>query len=63
MTTCRRRTSSVVERDEGDRVAPLVERLDFEADGTVHHRIWSLDDAERTLMLDVPHEKLDPKKG
>jgi hypothetical protein len=38
---------------EGDRVVPLVVRFDFETDGTLHHRVWSLDGAERTLMLDA----------
>jgi len=46
---------------EGDRVVPHVVRFDFERDGTLRHRVWSLDGAERTLMLDVHHKKLEPK--
>jgi len=47
---------------EGDRVVAHVVRLDFEQDGTLLHRVWSLDGAERTLMLDVHHKKLEPNK-
>ncbi len=47
---------------EGDRVAPLVVRFDFEQDGTLRHRVWSLKGTERSLMLDVQHEKLESKK-
>jgi hypothetical protein len=47
---------------EGDRVIPHVVRLDFEQDGTLRHRVWSLKGAERTLLLDVRHKKLKPKK-
>ncbi|MBN4058956.1 hypothetical protein JYU10_00635, partial [bacterium AH-315-J04] len=42
---------------EGEQVVPLVVRFDFEKDGTLHHRVWSLEGAERTLMLDVHHRK------
>jgi hypothetical protein len=47
---------------EGDRVVPHVVRFDFEQDGTLRHRVWSLKGTERTLMLDVHHKKLEPKK-
>ena len=47
---------------EGDRVVPHVVRFDFEQDGTVHHRVWSLKGTERTLLLNVHHKKLEPKK-
>ena len=47
---------------EGDRVVPYVVRFDFEKDGTLHQRVWSLKAAERTLLLDVHHKKLEPKR-
>ncbi len=47
---------------EGDRVVPYVVRFDFERDGTLRHRVWSLNGAERTLMLEVHHKKLEPMK-
>lgn len=47
---------------EGDRVVPHVVRLEFEKNGTLRHRIWSFTGAERTLMLDVHHKKLEAKK-
>lgn len=43
---------------EGDRVIPLVVRFDFEKDGTLRTRAWSAERGERTLALDVRHEKL-----
>ncbi|MDB5351791.1 MAG: putative transposase [Planctomycetota bacterium] len=48
--------------DEGDRVVRHVVRFDFEKDGTLRHRVWSLKGTDRTLMLDVHHKKLEPKK-
>lgn len=48
---------------EGDRVVLHVVRLDFEQDGTLRHRVWSVEGAERTLRLDVHHRKLEPKKN
>jgi hypothetical protein len=48
---------------EGDRVVPRVVRFDFEAEGTLHERVWSLEGPKRTLELDVRHKKLEPKKG
>lgn len=46
---------------EGDRVVPHVVRFDFEPDGILRHRVWSLEGTERTLMLDVHHKQLEPK--
>ena len=37
-------------------------RLDFERDGALRQRVWSLKGTERTLLLDVHHKKLEPKK-
>jgi hypothetical protein len=47
---------------EGDRVVPLVVRLDFVNDETLRTRVWSLKGTERTLLLDILHEKLKQKK-
>ena len=47
---------------EDDRVVQRVVRLDFEQDGTLRNRVWSLDGGNRTLMLDVHHKKLEPDK-
>lgn len=47
---------------EDDQVVPLVGRLDFDTDGTLRHRIWSLLGAKRTLMLDVHHKQLEPDR-
>jgi hypothetical protein len=47
---------------EGDRVVRQVVRFDFERDGTLRHRVWSLEGADRKFMLDVHHKKLEPKK-
>jgi hypothetical protein len=46
---------------EGDQVNAHVVRLDFETDGTLRNRVWSIEGTERTLMLDVRHENLEPK--
>jgi hypothetical protein len=43
---------------EGDRVVPHDVRFDFEKDGTLRHRVWSLKGTERSLMLDVHHKKV-----
>jgi len=48
---------------EGERVVPYVVRFDFEMDGTLHHRVWSLDGAERTLILDVHHTVSEMSKN
>jgi hypothetical protein len=47
---------------EGDRVFPYAARFDFENDGTLRHRVWSLEGPERTLMLDARHEQLEPQQ-
>jgi len=48
---------------EGDRGASYVVRFDFEKDGALHDRIWSLDGAKRTLMLDVHHTASEMSKS
>ena len=48
---------------EGDRVVRHVVRFDFERDGTLRQRVWSLEGIERRLRLDVRHKKLEPKQG
>lgn len=48
---------------EGDRVVQNVVRFDFEKDGSLRHRVWSLEGTERTLVLDVRHNKIEPKKN
>lgn len=46
---------------EGERVVPLAMRFEFEKEGTVHQRAWSVNAApagpegERTLLLDARH--------
>jgi len=47
---------------EGERSVAHVVRFDFEKDGTLHHRVWSLRDSERTLMLDVHHKVSQQKQ-
>lgn len=47
---------------EADRATPRVVRIDFEADGTLRQRDWSIAGAERTLVLDVRHVRLATKK-
>lgn len=47
---------------EGDQVVPHVVRFDFEKDGTLRNRVWSLEGTDRELMLDVHHKKVEPKK-
>ena len=48
---------------EGDHVVPHVVRFDFEKDGTLRDRVWSLEGTDRKLMLDVHHKKVEPKKN
>ncbi len=43
---------------EGDRISQHIVQLDFEKDGTVRQRVWSIDGAVRTLTRDVHHAKL-----
>lgn len=47
---------------EGHGVVPHVVRIDFEGDETLRYRDWSLEGSERTLILDLHHKKLEPKK-
>lgn len=47
---------------EGDRVVSHVVRFDFEGDGTLRNRIWSLAGTQRALLLDVHHAQLAPTK-
>jgi hypothetical protein len=42
---------------ENDQVVTQVAHFDFEKDGTSHLRLWSVEGAERTLMLDIHHKK------
>jgi len=54
---------------EGDQVVLHVARFDFEPDGSLRERVWSLngnegnEGAERTLRLDVHHAKVETKEG
>ena len=45
---------------EGDQVVPHVVRFDFEQDGTVRNRVWSLAGTDRRLLLDVRFESIRP---
>jgi hypothetical protein len=47
---------------EGDVVVPRAVRFDLEKGGTLRARVWSLAGTERTLLLDVHHEEVEPKK-
>ena len=47
---------------EGERVETRVVRFDFEKDGPLRQRVWSLKGTERTLLLDVHHKKMEAKK-
>ena len=47
---------------EGDRVVPQVVRLDFEEDGSLRERVWSLESSGRKLTLDVLHRQVEPTK-
>jgi hypothetical protein len=52
----------------GDRATQHVVRFDFlrprsgqfEQNGTLRQRIWSLEGAERVLIIDVQHRKVAP---
>lgn len=48
---------------EGDQVVPHVVRFDFEQDGTLRQRAWSLAGTDRKLLLDVRHEQVKPQTG
>jgi hypothetical protein len=45
-----------------DQVVTHVVRLDFDNDGTQRDRVWSLDDTDQRILLDLDHEKPEPKK-
>ena len=47
---------------ERDRVVPHVVRFDLENDGRLRTRDWALEGAVRTLVLDMEHRKLEPKR-
>lgn len=40
---------------EDERVVSFDVRFELEKDGTLHHRVWSIDGGKRTPMLDVRH--------
>lgn len=46
---------------EGDRSVANVVRLDFEKDGTLRHRVWSVEGDGRKLMFDVHHNQIEPR--
>jgi len=48
---------------ERDRAVSRVVRVDFEKDGNVRSRVWSVKGDERTLLLDVRYEKLGRMAG
>lgn len=45
---------------ENNRAVQLIVCFDFDTAGTLRDRVWSLKGAERTLLLDIQHKKLDP---
>lgn len=47
---------------EGDQVVPHVVRFDFEKDGTLRDRVWSLEGTDRKLMLDVHHNRIPAQR-
>lgn len=47
---------------EGDRAVERSMRVDFEKDGTLRGRLWSVDGVERTLVLDARHTTLAPTR-
>lgn len=47
---------------EGEHAVRFVVRFDFEKDGTVWDRVWSLKGTDRTLLLDTHHKKQEPQK-
>ena len=43
---------------DGDKVVPLVARFEFEKDGTLRQRVWSVGaNSERVIIFDVRYEK------
>lgn len=51
-----------LESHEGDQVVEQVMRFQFEEDGSLRHRIGSVDGAEDTPLLDVHHRKVQHRK-
>jgi hypothetical protein len=49
-------------RYEGQTGHRRVVRIDFEPDGALRTREWSVDGSDRTLVFDVNHRKLEPPK-
>ncbi|MBL9078390.1 MAG: hypothetical protein JNL08_12845 [Planctomycetes bacterium] len=45
---------------EGDRAVAREVRLEVAADGTLHHRVWSLQGDQRTLLTENRHARRDP---
>ena len=48
---------------EGQRGVPHVAQFDLEDEGRLRTRAWSLDGGARTLVLDVAHERLEPRRN
>ncbi len=46
---------------EGDRTVSRTVSFDFEKEGTLRQRVWSVEDPERRLLLDVRHKEIQPK--
>lgn len=46
---------------EGDRVQPYIVLFEPQEDGTWRNRIWSLEGADRSLLLDTRHRQSAPK--
>lgn len=42
---------------ENDRAGQLIVRFDFEKDGTMRSRAWSVDGVDRSLLLDAHHQQ------
>jgi hypothetical protein len=47
---------------EGEQVVRYMLRFDFETDGTLQQRVWSGEDTDRKLRLDVHYNKLERKQ-
>lgn len=47
---------------ERDQLVRQIVRCDLESDGTLRQRVWSLADDGRTLLLDIRHKQLGPRK-
>jgi len=45
---------------EGDQVVSRVGRFDFEQDGALHSRVWTLEGTDRQPMLDMHHKRVEP---